>query len=80
MSFQLAHEPDPLPMLPVELGRTGDGVGRWVPEMKHTFLAKYVEGTRRAREKFKQRVYVDLFCGPGRVQVKGETMTRPGGA
>ncbi|MEO9231565.1 MAG: three-Cys-motif partner protein TcmP [Devosia sp.] len=80
MSFLLAHDPDPLPMLPVELGRAGEGVGRWVPEMKHTFLAKYVEGTRRAREKFKQRVYVDLFCGPGRVQVKGEAMTRPGGA
>jgi three-Cys-motif partner protein len=80
MSFQLAQDADPMPLLPVELGRAGEGVGRWVPEMKHTFLAKYVEGTRRAREKFKQRVYVDLFCGPGRIQVKGEMMTRPGGA
>ena len=79
MSFRLAHDADPLPHLPVEHGRNGEGVGCWVPEMKHTFLAKYVEGTRRAREKFKQRVYVDLFCGPGRIQVKGETMTRPGG-
>lgn len=80
MSFRLFHDADPMPHLPIELGRAGEGVGRWVPEMKHTFLAKYVEGTRRAREKFKQRVYVDLFCGPGRIQVKGETMTRPGGA
>ena len=80
MSFRLSSEADPLPHLPVEHGRTGEGVGRWVPEMKHTFLAKYVEGTRRAREKFKQRVYVDLFCGPGRIQVKGESVTRPGGA
>lgn len=80
MSFRLVHDVDPMPHLPIELGRAGEGVGRWVPEMKHTFLAKYVEGTRRAREKFKQRVYVDLFCGPGRIQVKGETMTRPGGA
>lgn len=80
MSFSLVQDTDPLPHLPIELGRAGDGVGRWVPEMKHTFLAKYVEGTRRARAKFKQRVYVDLFCGPGRIQVKGETMTRPGGA
>ena len=80
MSFLLALDDDPLPHLPVEFGRTGEGVGRWVPEMKHTFLAKYVEGTRRAREKFKQRVFVDLFCGPGRIQVRGETMTRPGGA
>ena len=69
-----------MPHLPVEHGRNGDGVGSWVPDMKHTFLAKYVEGTRRAREKFKQRVYVDLFCGPGRIQVKGEPATRPGGA
>ena len=61
MSFRLAHDADPLPHLPVEHGRNGEGVGCWVPEMKHTFLAKYVEGTRRAREKFKQRVYVDLF-------------------
>lgn len=80
MSFRLVHDADTMPHLPIELGRAGEGVGRWVPEMKHTFLAKYVEGTRRAREKFKQRVYVDLFCGPGRIQVKGETMTRPGGA
>lgn len=80
MSFRLAYDIDPLPQLPVEYGRSGDGVGRWVPEMKHTFLAKYVEGTRRARKKFPQRAYVDLFCGPGRIQVKGEAMTRPGGA
>lgn len=80
MSFRLAQDQDPFPELPVELGRLGDGVGRWVPEMKHTYLAKYVEGTRRAREKFRQRVYVDLFCGPGRVQVKGEQTTRHGGA
>lgn len=25
-------------------------------------------------------MYIDLFCGPGRIQVKGESMTRPGGA
>jgi three-Cys-motif partner protein len=80
MSFHLTRVDDPLPYLPIELGKMGLGVGRWVPEMKHTFLAKYVEGTRRAREKFKQRVYIDPFCGPGRIQVKGETMTRPGGA
>lgn len=80
MRFQLTSAVDPLPHLPIEYGRTGEGVGRWVPEKKHTFLAKYIEGTRRAREKFGQRVYVDLFCGPGRIQVKGEPETRPGGA
>lgn len=80
MKFKLAQDPDPFPLLPVELGRQGDGVGRWVPEMKHTYLAKFVEGTRRAREKFNHRVYVDLFCGPGRIRVKGEQTTRHGGA
>lgn len=80
MAFSLAHDIDPLPHLPVELGRADEGVGRWVPDMKHTFLAKYIEGTRYARKQFSMRVYVDLFCGPGRVQVKGESVTRHGGA
>ena len=80
MTFSLAHDADPFPELPVELGRNSDGVGGWVPEMKHKFLAKYIEGTRQARKKFPQRVYVDLFCGPGRIQVKGESITRHGGA
>lgn len=80
MAFVLAHDDDPYPTLPIEHGRNGEGVGSWVPGSKHTFLAKYLEGTRLARKKFSQRVYVDLFCGPGRIQVKGETMTRHGGA
>ncbi|CAB3868383.1 hypothetical protein LMG3482_04896 [Achromobacter deleyi] len=80
MAFVLAHDEDPCPSRLVERGRSGDGVGSWVPGSKHTFLAKYLEGTRLARKKFSQRVYVDLFCGPGRIQVKGETMTRHGGA
>jgi three-Cys-motif partner protein len=80
MNFQLAQDQDPYPDLPIELGRQGEGVGRWVPEMKHTYLAKYVEATRRAREKYRHRIFVDLFCGPGRIQVKDEQITRHGGA
>ncbi|GAA0519076.1 hypothetical protein GCM10009097_40750 [Pigmentiphaga daeguensis] len=80
MAFSLAYDADPLPLLSVESGRTGEGVGSWVPDRKHTFLAKYVEGTRQARKKFSRRIYIDLFCGPGRVQVKGESITRHGGA
>ncbi|OFA00167.1 three-Cys-motif partner protein TcmP [Duganella sp. HH101] len=80
MAFSLAHDIDPFPALAIERGRTGEGVGIWVPEMKHTFLAKYIEGTRQARKKFPQRVFLDLFCGPGRIQVKGESITRYGGA
>jgi three-Cys-motif partner protein len=80
MSFILADRSDDFPELVIERGRTNEGVGRWVPEVKHTYLAKYVEGTRRARQKFNQRVFVDPFCGPGRIQVRGEERTRPGGA
>lgn len=80
MSFRLAARADDFPALMIERGRNSEGVGSWVPEVKHTYLAKYVEGTRRARQKFTHRVLVDPFCGPGRIQVKGEEGTRPGGA
>lgn len=80
MTFSLAHDLDPLPNLSIERGRQGDGVGDWVPLQKHTFLAKYIEGTRQARKKFRHRIFIDLFCGPGRIQVKGEETTRHGGS
>lgn len=80
MAFSLSYDEDPHPELPIERGKQGDGVGDWVPFQKHTFLAKYVEGTREARKKFRHRVLIDLFCGPGRIQVKGENITRHGGA
>lgn len=80
MAFRLADDEDPCPQLTIERGRENTGVGIWVPNEKHTYLAKYVEATRQARKKFSRRVYIDLFCGPGRVQVKGEQQTRHGGA
>jgi three-Cys-motif partner protein len=64
----------------VERGPKNDGVGSWVPEQKHTLLAKLLGGTRGARAKWSQRVLIDPFCGPGRIQVKGEALTRDGGA
>ena len=79
MSFQLAQGADPLPSLPgtrTHRGRRrplGSGVEAHLP-------CEVWRGHSAAREKFKQRVYVDLLCGPGRIQVKGQTMTRPGGA
>src|SRR3569832_1736462 len=78
MAFSLAFDPDPFPELAIERGRYQEGVGSWVPGVKHTFLAKQIEATRQARKKFPQRVFIDLFCGPGRIQVKGETLTRHG--
>lgn len=75
-----ADPQDPFPELPVERGPHGRGVGRWVPDEKHLYLTRYLDATREARKKFKQRVLIDLFCGPGRIQVEGESFTRDGGS
>ena len=52
----------------------------WVPDEKHTLLAKLIGGTRKAREKWPSRILIDPFCGPGRIRVKGESFTRDGGS
>lgn len=72
--------PDPLQDLPVERGPRGRGVGRWVVDEKHFYLTRYLDATREARKKFKQRVLIDPFCGPGRIQIEGESFTRDGGS
>lgn len=73
-------EPDSFPNLLIERGPDGTGVGDWVPSEKHRYLCRYLNATREAQKRFKQRVLIDPFCGPGRVQVKGETITRDGGS
>jgi three-Cys-motif partner protein len=78
--FVLPVHPDPCPELEVELGPDNKGVGWWVPQVKHTYLAKYIDATRKAQIKFSQRVFIDPFCAPGRIQVTGESFTRDGGA
>jgi three-Cys-motif partner protein len=78
--FVLPVHPDSYPDLTVERGPSEEGVGWWVPQLKHTYLAKYIGGTRKAQVKFPRRVLIDPFCGPGRLQVKGESFTRDGGA
>ncbi len=78
--FVLPVDPDPCPDLMIERGPKGTGVGRWVPDDKHTLLAKWLGGTRQARIKWPQRIFIDPFCGPGRLQVEGESFTRDGGA
>jgi three-Cys-motif partner protein len=79
-SFALSAHPDPCPELTIERGPHEEGVGWWVPEVKHTYLAKYIHATRMAQRRFSRRILIDPFCGPGRIQVKGETATRDGGA
>lgn len=78
--FVLGNHPDPYPDLPVEQGPSDEGVGWWVPQVKHTNLAKYIGGTRAAQAKWPSRVLIDPFCGPGRIRVRGETDTRDGGS
>jgi three-Cys-motif partner protein len=79
-TFQLPIEPDPCPELLVERGEDDKGVGKWVPEDKHTLLAKMIDATRGARKQWPNLILIDPFCGPGRIQVKGESFTRDGGA
>lgn len=71
--------PDSHPTLPIDRW-DGDGVGAWIPEKKHMLLAKYLDGTRAMAAKWPHRVLIDPFCGPGRLQVNGESFTRDGGA
>jgi three-Cys-motif partner protein len=73
-------QPDPCPTLLSERGPKGKGVGIWVPKEKHRLLHDYLFASRNAWRKWPQRVYIDPFSGPGRVQVEGEQFTRDGGA
>src|SRR6185437_13931311 len=72
--------PDPHPALPVERGPKDEGVGVWVPEEKHRLLWEYLDASRFAWRRWPNRIFIDPFAGPGRLQVKGESFSRPGGA
>jgi len=72
--------PDPCPTLIVERGPEDKGVGSWVPEHKHRLLTHYLNASRGAWRQWPERIFIDPFCGPGRIQVKGESFTRDGGA
>lgn len=78
--FALVAGPDPCPELCIEQGPRDKGVGLWVPTQKHVLLAKLIGGTRAARAKWPHRVFIDPFCGPGRIRVEGEASTRDGGS
>jgi three-Cys-motif partner protein len=75
----LSVQPDPCPTLVVERGPEDGGVGPWVPADKHRLLCEYLYASRFAWRKWPQRVLIDPFCGPGRIQVRGEAHTREGG-
>jgi three-Cys-motif partner protein len=71
---------DPCPDLVVERGPDGKGVGSWVPAQKHRLLSEYLNASCHAWRKWPNRVFIDPFAGPGRIQVAGESVTRDGGA
>ncbi len=80
--FLEGPQDDPCPGLPIELGPNGTGVGPWVHQDKHRLVAEYLYATRHAwaSKKWSARVWIDPFCGPGRVRVRDESATRDGGA
>lgn len=72
--------PDPYPEF---AGRSRTTVAAWGAgwlRKKHCYLVRYLDATREAQKKFKQRVLIDPFSGPGRIQVEGESFTRDGGS
>lgn len=64
----------------IERGKNDAGVGRWVIEQKYLYLCKYIDAARKTTAKWSNLIYIDPFCGPGRIQVKNESFTRPNGA
>jgi three-Cys-motif partner protein len=78
--FQLKVYPDPYPGLTIERGPHDRGVGTWVPDVKHTLLAKYIGAAYAAMSAWPERVFIDPFSGPGRIEVAGDAFCRDGGA
>lgn len=78
--FSSGPHADPRPDLLVDRNPDGKGVGPWVPRDKHRLLTEYLHGTRHAWKAWPQRVLIDPFCGPGRISVAGESITRDGGS
>jgi hypothetical protein len=56
-------------------GLVVEKVGAWA-RRKHKLLADYIQASRGARSKYHVRsgaAYIDVFCGPGRLVVRGTT-------
>lgn len=65
-------------------GLPAEVVGAWAKE-KHEYLCRYVDISRGVRAKFNGprnagATFIDLFCGPGRCQIKGTKEFIDGGA
>ena len=77
-----APEADPLPHLFVDEGKNSEGVGPWVAQEKHMYLSTYIDAARAAAKSkfFSEWVFIDPFCGPGRMRQRNERITRPGGS
>lgn len=57
-----------------------DEVGDWVEE-KHRLLAEYLTmhgAVRESRYSTRRNAYIDLFCGPGRLKIRGTARFVPG--
>ena len=65
--------PDPSPGQPVL------DVGEWSLE-KHELLRRYVGASWAARRQFRNRAFIDLYCGPGRVHVRDTDVETDGGS
>lgn len=72
-------EADPFPDLVIDLGKDNEGVGPWVAGQKHPLLATYIDAARSAAKRHACWVFIDPFCGPGRMRQRDEAFTRPGG-
>lgn len=52
-------------------------VGVW-SEDKHALIRRFVDASWAARTKWTQRTYVELFCGPGKILVRGSNQIQDG--
>ena len=75
-------EADSHPSMVLDRGKEDDGVRDWVWLQKHRLLATYIDAARSAANhpKFSNWIYIDPFCGAGRMQGRDEGFTRPGGS
>ncbi|MFC1673784.1 three-Cys-motif partner protein TcmP [Pseudomonadota bacterium] len=63
-------------------GMRAEVVGEWVVNEKHKRITYYVNATRWARKQYIDQAgatFIDLFCGPGRVNTRGTHIFEDGG-